>query len=56
MPIDDPAIAVEIARVLREDKTLRDDYVKANTFYARLTNPLVGRTPADLVDGPSARP
>jgi hypothetical protein len=52
LPIQDKAIPVEIARVLREDKSLLDDYVKAYTFYARLTNPLVGRSPANLVDGP----
>jgi hypothetical protein len=55
-PIEDPSIPVEIARVLRADPKLRDDYVKAYTFYARLTNPLVGRTPADLVDGPPPGP
>ena len=49
------SIPAEIARVLREDKVLRDDYVKAYTFYAKLTNPLVGRTPADLIDGPPLR-
>jgi hypothetical protein len=56
MPIEDNAIPVEIARVLREDKALRDDYVKAYTFYARLTNPLLSRTPADLIDGPPLKP
>jgi hypothetical protein len=56
MPIQDQAIPIEIARVLRVDKALRDDYVKAYTFYARLTNPLIGRTPADLVDGPTIGP
>ncbi len=56
MPIGDPSIPVEIARVLREDKPLRDDYVKAYTFYAGLTNPLVGRTPAGLIDGPPLGP
>jgi hypothetical protein len=50
-PIVDKTISLEIARVLREDKALRDDYVKAYTFYARLTNPLIGRSPADLIDG-----
>jgi hypothetical protein len=51
-PIEDLSIPVEIARILRADPKLRDDYVRAYTFYGRLTNPLVGRTPADLVDGP----
>ena len=55
-PIRDEAISMEIAQVLRENPGLKDDYVKAYSFYARLTNPLVGRTPADLVDGPPLGP
>lgn len=56
MPISDRAISTEIVRVLRENPGLKDDYVKAYSFYAKLTNPLVGRTPADLVDGPPLGP
>ena len=56
IPIEDRAIPMEISRVLRENPGLKDDYVKAYSFYARLTNPLIGRTPADLVDGPPLGP
>jgi hypothetical protein len=55
-PINDRAIVAEITRVLAADSALRDDYVRAYTFYARMTNPLKGRTPADLVEGPPAAP
>jgi hypothetical protein len=55
-PIEEPSIPVEIARVLRDEKKLRDDYVRAYSFYAKLTNPLIGRTPADLIDGPPPAP
>ena len=51
-PIADRSIPSEIARVLREDAGLRADYIQAYTFYAKLTNPLVGWTPADFIDGP----
>jgi len=56
MPIEDSAITTELARVFREDKALRDDYVKAYRFYSRLSNPKVGRTPDDLIDGPPIAP
>ncbi len=55
-PIRDASIPPEIARVLKEDDGLRADYLKAYTFYARMTNPLVGRTPLDLIDGPPLGP
>jgi hypothetical protein len=55
-PIGDRSIPPEITRVLKEDDGLRADYLKAYTFYARMTNPLVGRTPLDLIDGPPLGP
>ncbi len=51
-PIRDPAISREIARVLAEDKALRVDYERAIAFYGKLTNPLVGHSPASLVEKP----
>jgi hypothetical protein len=51
-PIRGDAIPAEIARVLREDEGLRRDYTAAYSFYARLSNPLVGLTPVDFIDGP----
>ena len=56
IPIADKAIPAEIARVLRENPGLKDDYVRAYSFYAKLTNPLVGRTPVDLINGPPLGP
>ncbi len=50
-PIEGDAIPLEIARVLREDEALRKDYVAAYSFYAKLSNPLVGLTPADFING-----
>lgn len=55
-PIADRSIPNDIARVLREDPRLRDDYVKAYSFYAGLTNPLVGRTPANMIEGQTLGP
>ena len=52
-PINDPAVFQEIARALKADPTLLADYQKALSFYARLSNPLVGLSPADLIDKPS---
>ncbi len=54
-PLSEP-IAEGIAQVLRDDAALRDDYRKAYTFHAKLTNPLVGRTPLDFVAGPPPGP
>ncbi|MHC5542068.1 hypothetical protein ACYOEI_27930, partial [Singulisphaera rosea] len=51
-PIDGDAIPLEIAKVLREDEALRKDYVAAYSFDAKLTNPLVGLTPIDFLNGP----
>jgi hypothetical protein len=50
-PIRGDAIPLEIARVLRDDEALRKDYVAAYSFYAKLSNPLVGLTPADFING-----
>jgi hypothetical protein len=50
-PIEGDAIPLEIARVLRENESLRKDYVAAYSFYAKLTNPLVGLTPVDFLNG-----
>ncbi|MHC5538403.1 hypothetical protein ACYOEI_09260, partial [Singulisphaera rosea] len=58
-PIRGLEIPLEIARVLREDEALRKDYIAAYSFDARMTNPLVGLTPVDFLDGPpsaTARP
>lgn len=50
-PIEGDAIPLAIARVLREDEALRKDYVAAYSFYAKLTNPLLGLTPVDFLNG-----
>lgn len=55
-PILIAQIPEEIGRVLREDESLRRDYEKAFSFYAGLTNPLVGRTPLDFINGPPSGP
>jgi hypothetical protein len=55
-PILDRGIAKEIARVLAEDPALLADYRKTLKFYAGLTNPVVGLTPADLIDKPMPPP
>src|SRR5262249_28495584 len=55
LPIEsEPTVPKAIAAVLAEDKSLQDDYRKAVAFYARLTNPIVGLSIADLVDKPDA--
>ena len=51
-PILDPAISREIARVLAEDEALRADYEKAIGFTDKLSNPLVGASPASLIEKP----
>lgn len=50
-PIDEAPIAAELARVFREDEALKAEYEKAIGLYGKLTNPLVGRTPASLREG-----
>ncbi|MHC5537427.1 hypothetical protein ACYOEI_04250 [Singulisphaera rosea] len=49
--IRDEEIPLEIARVLREDEALRKDYVAAYSLDAKMTNPLVGFTPVDFLNG-----
>ena len=51
-PIHNDAIPPEIARVLREDEGLRRDYMTAYSFYTKLSNPPVGLTPVDFINGP----
>jgi hypothetical protein len=55
-PIRDLAVSKEIARVLGADPALLAEYRKALNFYARLTNPLVGLSPADLIGKESPDP
>ncbi|MDR3632920.1 MAG: hypothetical protein P4L84_03735 [Isosphaeraceae bacterium] len=53
-PKDGPVVA-ELVKALRSDKALLADYGRALAFYARLTNPLVRRSVADVAatpDGP----
>ncbi len=52
-PIRDPAVSGEIARVLKDDPALLAKYRKALGFYAKLSNPLVGLSPADLIGNES---
>ncbi len=51
--IRDPAIFGEIARALKAEPELLADYRKALAFYAGLSNPLVGLSPASLIDQPA---
>jgi hypothetical protein len=47
---DDLAVARALAEALAEDPALLADYRRALGFYSRLTNPLDGRSVADLID------
>ena len=49
-PIGEKAVSKEIARVLAADPALLAEYRKALSFYARLSNPLSGLSPADLIE------
>ncbi|MFO0910499.1 MAG: hypothetical protein U0794_19500 [Isosphaeraceae bacterium] len=51
-PILETAIVTEIARVMKADPALLAEYQKMLSFYAKLTNPLVGNSPADFLDSP----
>ncbi len=51
-PISDPKAARGLADALKADPALLGEYRTALAFYAKLSNPLVGKSPADLIDGP----
>jgi len=52
-PQDQPVVA-DLVKALREDKDLLADYQRALAFYAKLTNPLVRKSVADVAaaEGP----
>ena len=44
LPVNQPELMVDLARAVRADPTLLEEYTRINRFYARLTNPLTNLT------------